>query len=339
MTQEQSPLSTPVIIRRYSPSMIRNFRTCPRRAIFTYAGYNVRRDTAAYGGVNANTEIGKLFHIGAHVMVYKGNVDKGVSAMRSALDELYDTVQDRTVVEVDVLPYAHNMFMNFCVWLREQNFFDRYSIIGSEVNMTLKVDELPAPFYQYADLVLFDNEAKEIVIVDYKTSNTTSGYLHPMDPQMMMYAMLWTDPKSEIVVHRSEEDDVDVRYEWDRSDEVDSGVLTVKHITIKRLKDNGRAKRPFVDYVDARITAERVATFRSQLLPWIAQEVEAKSLDGIIAFPAYPGKHCTFYGGCTYKPICEDMDDPTQDWSYLLENYYELVPWEPPSTDSDDEQD
>jgi len=220
----------------------------------------------------------------------------GTAVHADAEEHLLPAGSTRVVAKPDLelgeKKYVANMSRNLRAWFEETGFNTGMRIVSSEEELVHDITpgvELKGTI----DMVREDTfkHDEPLNIVDFKTK---AGFEppHASDFQLRTYAWL-------------------AREDHGRTPEV------VSHVQVKRIKDNARAKKPYVDYFPLTMS-DTVLDNHEGHLAVMADEMEALSLLDITDPKVYPMSKPSCEWSCRFSAVCPLVDNGG-DWERALE--------------------
>ena len=189
----------------------------------------------------------------------------------------------QTEIYTKIVPYAKAMALNTFLWFEEDKFFDRYEIVSMEEDYAHMLD-LGWELRCRPDLIVRDRITNTLGIIDYKTG--TSVDQAPMNADWQMRAMA-------IIMEAKH-----------------GPVAFGGHLRIKKIKDRGKAKPPYVQLNQMRFDSERIQIAEDEInhLMWQISNDVVHLPSPTWTCPSM----CNFYDACEAKSA-------NQDWEYVIE--------------------
>ncbi len=209
-----------------------------------------------------------------------------MSVAKREIDSWIAAYTDNEMVQsqiyTDIVPYAKTMALNTFIWFEDEKFFDRYTVLSMEADYAWSIDagwELRCR----PDLVVRDRITEQVGIIDFKTG--TSVDQSPMNSDWQMRTMA-------VIMEHTYGD-----------------VAFGGHLRIKKIKDKGRAKPPYVQLNEMRFDPERIKLAENEIshLMW-------QISDDVVHLPSPTWtcpSMCSFYDACEAKSA-------NQDWQYVM---------------------
>ena len=195
-----------------------------------------------------------------------------------------DNEMVQTEIYTKIVPYAKSMALNTFDWFEKENYFNRYEIVSMEEDHAWDI----APLWEIRcrpDLIVRDRVTGHLGIIDYKTG--TSVDQAPMNSDWQMRAMA-------VIIENT----------------YSTPVSFGGHLRIKKIKDKGRAKPPFVQLNEIRFDEKRIELAENEIMNLMIQ----MGHDVVhLANPTWTcPSMCSFYDACEAKSA-------NQDWEYVME--------------------
>jgi len=263
-----------------------------------------REDNWEYDGPKkANAMcLGSLVHylleVGIPVMTRPGDgpmtaLEVAKRGIDSWIAAYTDNEMVQTQIYTDIVPYATSMALNTFLWFEQEKFFDRYEIISMEKDYAINID-LGWELRCRPDLIVRDRVTQQLGIIDFKTG--TSVDQAPMNSDWQMRAMA-------VVLENH------YRSQGGNNLGDHSGVAFGGHLRIKKIKDRGRAKPPYVQLNEMRFDEERIELALTEIIHLMWQ-----ISDDVVHLPSPTwtcASMCSFYDACEAKSA-------NQDWEYVM---------------------
>ena len=241
----------------------------------------------------------RKFHL-AHVGGWSprrstGNYEE-LARIGTAVHKLIEQRDNGEPTESTKDAYVDNMFHNYVAWCAETGFEAGMEVVATEEKLEAEIPETPVTITGTVDHTRADKHRdNHHQVIDFKTKASFDPP-HEADFQLRTYAWLYRATKG---VTPAE----------------------VGHLQIRRIKDNSRAKKPFVDWFPQEINDHVLGRHEGHLRARAERMLRLSHLD-VLDSEVYPVSKPSCRWDCSFSEVCPLMDEDDDGWERILEVHF-----------------